>query len=303
MADYTMGLLKGLQDGIATYARTSSEREDRELRSKMMDAELKAKGLIQVKDPLSGETSFQQDPEFLKQKQYEQDVDFYKSGLIPQRDESGLITGAGVNEEFFKAKTNADPMTGMLRELQLDKAKRERDEAERRMTPQGKLESMSGEQKKRFDQSIAARNAVEDIDQAYSGLLKNEQPGLIGKMSRMSDMVDVPLRGDTPFTESRRRFEEYLGRLQSGGQISEGESKRFRSLMPAATDDSRIGQQKLKNLSQELETSITSTGISPDQARDMGFLRPSSAGAAPKPKTVIQNGVTYTLNPQTGQYE
>lgn len=299
MADYTRGLLQGVQNAVGSFQEASARREDRELRNKDRMAELKLRGLIENPDG-----SYDQDPEFLKRKDYEEDIGFYKQGLIPQRDESGRITGAGVNEDFFRAKMNADPMSSALRELQLDKARREQQEAERKATPQGKIEAMSGEQKKRFDQSIAARNAVQDIEGVYSGILGKESgQGMLGKLSTRSQMFDVPFRGDTPYTEARRRFEEYLGRLQSGGQISEGEGQRFRGLLPSGVDDPKIGQQKLRNLSQELETSIRSTGVSPEQAQDLGFLRPSSAGASEKPRVVRQNGQTYTLNPQTGEYE
>jgi len=95
---------------------------------------------------------------------------------------------------------------------------------------------MSGEQKKRFDQTVGARNAVSDLAGAYSELGITGKESMLEAVGKRSQMANVPFRGDTPYTQALTRFEEYLGRLQSGGMIGSEEAARFRKMVPTSYD-------------------------------------------------------------------
>lgn len=276
MADLTNGLLQGLQQGLGSYLEASERRKDRELRQKELE-------------DASG---------FRKQSL---EADFYKAGLLPKYDQSGKLIGADVNEPVMKAKRDADPTQMMIRDYQLEKIKREEEEAAKKKTPQGKIEAMSGEQKKRFDQTVGARNAVADLASAYKALDVTGKEGLLEAVGKRSQMTSIPFRGDTPYTQSLTRFEEYLGRLQSGGMIGKEEAERFRKMVPTSYDDPKIAQKKLQDMAQELETSLASTGVKPEEAEQMGLLRrglmPQKAGATGKIK--VSNGKeTMMIDPQ-----
>lgn len=276
MADLTQGLLQGLQQGIGAYYDASERRKDRELRQKEL-----------------------QDASDWRKQNLE--AEFYKGGLIPKYDPSGKLIGAGVNEEVMQAKRESDPMSGLIKELTYEKAKRESEEAKKKTTPQGKIQAMSGEQKKRFDQTVGARNAVADLASAYGEIGITGKEGLIDSVSKRAKMTSVPFRGDTPYTQALTRFEEYLGRLQSGGMIGTEEAARFRKMVPTSFDEPSIAQKKLQDMAQELETSLSSTGVKPEEAEQMGLLRrglmPQESAASNKIK--VSNGKeTMMIDPQ-----
>jgi hypothetical protein len=272
MADFTPGLIHGLQQGISSYFDASEKRKDREMKQQMLDLQQ-------------------------SQRSEDQDIGFYEKGLIPKRDESGKIIGAGVNEEYFKAKSDADPITGLLKTLQVEKAKNDINDAAKKKTPEGKIEAMSGEQKKRFDHTVGARNAVTDLSDAYKTLDITGDEDLLGSVKKRSQMAAVPFRGDTPYTQALTRFEEYLGRLQSGGMIGKDEAARFRKMVPTSFDNPKIGQKKLQDMTQELEASISTSGVKPEEAEAMGLLRRQESPAPSKVK--VSNGKeTLLISPQ-----
>lgn len=276
MADLSQGLLQGLQQGIGAYYEASERRKDRELRAaEMADAK--------------------------KSRKEQLEAEFYKGGLLPKYDETGKLVGAEVNEPVMKAKRDSDPMTGLIKEMTYQKAVRESEEAKKKTTPQGKIEAMSGEQKKRFDQTVGARNAVSDLAGAYSELGITGKEGMLDAVGKRSQMANVPFRGDTPYTQALTRFEEYLGRLQSGGMIGSEEAARFRKMVPTSYDTPAIAQKKLQDMAQELETSLSSTGVKPEEAEQMGLLRRGMApqGAAASNKIKVSNGKeTMLIDPQ-----
>lgn len=67
----------------------------------------------------------------------------------------------------------------------------------------------------------------------------------------------------------------------------------------------RAAAEAVSRYGHDLNVLRNSTGLTNPNARQPTNTRTSAGGKGPanKPKTIKQNGVTYTLNPQTGQYE
>jgi hypothetical protein len=68
------------------------------------------------------------------------------------------------------------------------------------------------------------------------------------------------LIGDNKFTIALRNWEEAIGRLQSGGAISEDEGKRFRGMAPTKWDSAEIQKQKLNTMADEMLSRIQMIG-------------------------------------------
>lgn len=112
-----------------------------------------------------------------------------------------------------------------------------------------------------------------------------------------------------------RNFGSAILRKQSGAAISASEfADTAKNYFPQAGDTPEVIAQKEQNRAQAIAALRAEGGkaykkIAP-VAKPKGKLKTGlvnegrvAAPAQAKPKTVIQNGVTYTLNPQTGEYE
>lgn len=237
-----MGLSQGLQKGFESYQNVTQRQEEEKRRKEKEERE-----------------ALQQR---IQQNLQKQNVELAarKQGLLPEVDEMGLIKGykdiPGFESEAIKLARMKQKMGGGLDE-ELKRARLEdilskRKEAEFAKTPEGMLKKMGAEEKKRFDSVTMGVQAVDDMKNALA-----------------SGENTFSLWGDNPYTESRRRFEEAIGRLQSGGAISKEEEKRFKAMAPSVTDSAEIQQQKLTNIAADLESRLQTFGL------DKGFLQKS----------------------------
>lgn len=285
--DLYAGLLTGLNRGLESYITAQDKKKDRDVQMGLLKAE---KGLIQQ----PGSNEFTVDPEFIARKRKE---DLYKAqlanigqGELIGEDESGNLKYLGkdpkrLEEEMRLAqlKNEQDPFGNKALAAQM--ARMNIDEKKREKTPEGKIEKLSGEARARFDNVTGSIDALKDIRAAYEGA---DRTGVLGNM----DMVSVPLRGDTPFTEARNRFNEFLGRMQSGGQISKDEKKSFQAMLPGPTDKPEIAKSKLENLDQVLGARLKTFGVDEASARDLGFLKPRDGLVKPGLLKAEQTGAT-----------
>lgn len=114
-----------------------------------------------------------------------------------------------------------------------------------------RVQKMGGEQKKRFDSVLMANKAINDMADA-----------LVGGESTYK------ILGDNPFTFSKTRFAEALGRMQSGGAINKEEEKRFMDLAPTTFDSPEMRARKLTELKREMESRLGTFGFKPDEVPD-----------------------------------
>lgn len=146
--------------------------------------------------------------------------------------------------------------------------------------------TLGGTDKARFDNALMA---IKGLDQMAKALDSGENT--------------FSLVGDNPYTIGSRAATEAYGRMQSGGAINKDEEARFEKTLPSATDSKQIQRQKLINQRNEMISRLKTLGF---DAKDIG-VEPLNfkygSEESSQPKTVIQNGHTYTFNPKTGQYE
>lgn len=263
MADYDA--LAGLGEGFKQFAQSWGDAEDRKLKRMALEAEMNAKD----------ET---------RQRQAFQDaLELRKSGFQIPENYSGDIRQVDprtlkYDPEFVQMRTAQsqafqDPYG--LKNLQVQKLTQEIQERQKAKTPQGKIEGLSGEQRGRFDNVVGVIDALSDIEAAYGAIDPSTAKG-------KTEMLDVPLRGDTSFTSARNRFVEFLGRMQSGGQISKEEFKSFRNLLPGPFDSPDIAQSKLGELKRRMESRLQTFGVDRGSAESLGYLKPGLLQKSPQ---------------------
>jgi hypothetical protein len=112
---------------------------------------------------------------------------------------------------------------------------------------EAKIKELSSEQRVRLDNASLAYKAILDLKQAVQD-----------KENKFS------LIGDNDYTEASRRFQEGMGRMQSGGAINKDEEERFGKLVPSTFDSKEMVEKKLKNMENELKTRIKGFGVDPN---------------------------------------
>lgn len=103
-------------------------------------------------------------------------------------------------------------------------------------TPQ----SLSTTDKQRYDNLVLGKNAVEDMKNAWN-----------------SGENTFSVIGDNKFTEARRRWEDAIGRLQSGGAINRDEEERFKNMAPAWKDTREMQQNKIDQMEKIMNDRLT----------------------------------------------
>lgn len=111
-----------------------------------------------------------------------------------------------------------------------------------------RLKGLSGEERKRLDSASMGLESVQQMDEA----LKNGDN-------------TFSVIGDNNFTTAQRNFEESIGRMQSGGAISNDEASRFRKMAPGPFDSAEMKAQKLNGLQAEMALRIKNLGFEPKE--------------------------------------
>lgn len=280
MANYDLyaGLLSGMNRGVESYFDASDKSKARKHEAGLLKA---TKGLVPKTDEAGNviEGEYASDPEFVarqrKEDAYKSISDAAKEGKILEADEAGNVSFKGYSPEYIKgqqeinkARLENDPVARAIKSLTLEKLETER-------TPEGKIEKLSGEARSRFDNVTGGITALRDMRTAYDAKPRKSAVDNL-------DMANVPLRGDTPYTEAANRFDEMLGRMQSGGAIGTQELKSFQKLRPQVTDSPEIAKTKFDRMEELLSGRLKSFGIDEKSAEGMGFLRPREGLIAPK---------------------
>ncbi|MDQ3230508.1 MAG: hypothetical protein M3Q07_01715 [Pseudobdellovibrionaceae bacterium] len=136
---------------------------------------------------------------------------------------------------------------------------------------------LSGEEQKRLDSAGMALAGIQGMRQALA----------------KGDNTFSPV-GDNDFTVWRRDFEEGLGRMQSGGAITDDEAERFRDSAPTWKDSAEMKQKKLAKLEAEMGARIRGLGADPEQSLAERGVKEYKQ--APAGQRVRQNGVTFVWN-------
>lgn len=196
-----------------------------------------------------------------------------------------LLPNAGRIEGFdnFSASRLEKVSPMLMQKWQADRAQAnaDRDYALRGKMVDAKLKGangkakLSGEEQKRLDSAGMALAAVTGMRKALDN----------------GDWTRKPI-GDNDFTMWRRDFEEGLGRMQSGGAITDDEAERFRDMAPGPLDSREMQYKKLKKIETEMASRIRGLGRDPDEA-----LR--ERGISEFPRQVRKGGKVATVNDQS----
>jgi ribosome modulation factor len=191
-----------------------------------------------------------------------------------------------------------DKKTSRLEEYKEKLALKRQMDKEAKEDPQNILADLNAESKNKVGGIASGLQALDQMEKSMND----------GHGPRYID-ANTPIIGkavsDSPFDEGQRMLDEVVGRLQSGGMIGEGELKTFRAMGPRTGDDLVTRKRKLAQQKDFLANKLTAYNLKPEHLDTLGFATKSSYQPKNKsaPKTVIQNGHTYILNEQTGEYE
>lgn len=137
------------------------------------------------------------------------------------------------------------------RELDLRKNEAVAKTAEKSVVPtfDSKVADLKGDQRGRFDNAVMALKAAQDMATALAN----------------GNWTISPV-GDNEFTLARTQWEEAIGRMQSGGAITDEEAVRFKRMAPGILDSEEIQKKKLVEMQGIMRGRLTSMGFDPDEA-------------------------------------
>lgn len=152
------------------------------------------------------------------------------------------------------------------------------------------VDSLNSTEKQRYDNIVDANNMIKSMGEAL-------QSG----QSRYS------LVGDNDYTAALTRFEDALGRMQSGGAIGKEEEKRFKSMARSLGDSPEMQAKKLESLKTMMADRVRTLGLNPDEDKRFQYSisKPKSGGiiddavAAP-PKKAIKDMTDEELAAEAG---
>lgn len=179
----------------------------------------------------------------------------------------------------------------------IDKKQKEK-EIEEQVNPLGNL---GGEDRNKVG-SIAT--GLQALDEVKNAIESGYEPQYISSQTP----IVGGLISDNPLTKAQRMVSEVVGRLQSGGAIGVEEEKRFNEMGPRAGDTQEIALQKIEDQKRFLENKLKAFRLNKEKLKRAGFEfneQKTQVKNQPqqRPNKIIQNGIEYNLNPQTGEYE
>lgn len=138
------------------------------------------------------------------------------------------------------------------------------------------------------DRSDQAHKKINEIANTIS--LSSTASGLQGVAPNVMKSKEIQM-----YEQSKRNFVNAVLRRESGAVISPSEFENAdKQYFPQFGDSPEVIEQKKQNRETAIEGLKNAAGIPKESASKTESI---------KPKTVIQNGYTYTLNEKTGQYE
>lgn len=143
-------------------------------------------------------------------------------------------------------KGSGDPFADELKALRVAEMKGNAQKAAFAKTPEGRAQGLNSGDKQRLDN---VRMAFQEVGNMASALPNNNTFSLIG---------------DNDFTLARTKFEEALGRMQTGAAITKDEENRFKKMAPTAMDSAEMQQKKLAQLEAEFGARFGTLGFKPE---------------------------------------
>jgi hypothetical protein len=245
-------------------------------------------------------------------------------GIDPQFDDKGEVTGTNYNPEYLKlqeVKASADPLG--LKTVQLANAKAELAKKQQEAGQAAKGFKLPPDKVLQVQQGSQIPTILGDIEKTLD--VNKDSFGPIGGRIGAADPYDTKSQTiDAQFRSASQMF----GRYMEGGVLRKEDEDKYRKMFPQLSDTPDVARNKLaiirKQLVDKQNADVQALSAQGYDTSGFKFLKTEelpglltkkkglvggqkgliAAPAAPaKPQTVIQNGVTYTLNPATGEYE
>lgn len=272
-----------LSTGIQMWDQNRKTQSEEQRRRQDQEAGLLAKGLLvdpetnQVKRDANSEAQYKLDQAH-NDPLSQQSVaarNVAKAFLPPSQAKTITddLTGNQALGYLKQLKPEVSGVYGLIgKEKMLDAQNEIRAEKERLRTekeallqsPEGRLKHLNGTEKTRFDNVTMGLGALKQLDDAMK-----------------EGTSRVSLIGDNPFTVARGQWEEAIGRMQSGGAINKDEEKRFRALIPTATDDEQTSQTKMQTMKGLMTQRLRTLGFKPEDLSALG-MEPGKLGLLQK---------------------
>lgn len=160
------------------------------------------------------------------------------------------------------------------------------------------------------ESSVAALNDVSDLFKQNSSIVGPGQ-GLVSGIAGSLQAGDTGKRAAILNSQLQQRA-QIIGKYLESGKLAEGDIKRYLKMLPNLRDAPEVAQGKINSLNRLIAqkqqadlSNFSNAGYDTSNIRNIPIsdFSSSKASSQNKPTTVIQNGHTYTLNPQTGNYE
>jgi len=129
---------------------------------------------------------------------------------------------------------------------------------------------MGSADKARYDNVRMAGRAIDSVEQVLNKIKPSKS--VIGRAGNWLD--NATTMGSTDYDLAADMWEEAIGRMQSGGAITQDEGVRFRRLFPSLTDSPEMVRKKIAEMRNEMNSRMETLG----QAPVNGVSAPSGSG-------------------------
>lgn len=317
-----------LQGGVQGFIQGMRDSEDRKFKQMEFDAKQRA-------DSLSKERQAKLDEIAAKDKEFDNRRQVAAMGKkVPTLAPGQSITQFNPSElpndeDYLRAKAEADmtPVKKAIQNMQFEKAKGDADKAKDEARKRG-LSPIPGYQK--TDQYVGDETEERSLRTAYTDYDKFRTT-----MNNLKAKVQSASKEElaNPYSDTRKAIANDLRDLQLTykgeafaklGVLAGPDMGLLESIIenPGTLSNLVSGKegvlkrydQALSRVDHAFDARVKSLGLAKAPSKDTGGLIPKDRGlmkdgmmkkegVQSKPKTIKQNGFTYTLNPQTGEYE
>lgn len=223
------GLLKGGAEG---FVRGWADAEDRSLRKMELDAKLRSDETQRARQAAMDEVA-------KKDKEFDNRSGLVKAGYkipslaagesIADKDISNLP----VNQDFFKAKAEADPLQAAIRRLQLGKEQSEASQRAKgfKLPPDKVLSVQQGAQ---IPTQLKAIQTTLDNNANLFGPIQGRL-GAANQYDEKAQTIDAQVRSSA----------QAFGRFMEGGVLRKEDEDKYRKMFPQLSDTPEVAKNKL----------------------------------------------------------
>lgn len=281
MADLGLigGLAEGLKQGFSSYRDAKKDAEELAMKKRMLKLQEYGEGakisdtLGYVPEGLLSEdvaSSFKDQKTGMgskAKKEAEALLDDRLKAMQSGQDvildpETGMKKIVPLQEGQMSPKMQEDrkkeKKQGLLQDYQLMKDQLDVRDKMKKDTPQGRLESMSGDVKMKAGAIFSMEDSIGELENLVS---QGKKPGYVTQDSSVLGVPVGKLVQDNPIDVVSRKLVDDIGRLRSGGAIGREEESRFKNMLPTPGDNKEAALFKLGQIRKEMAVKKSALGV------------------------------------------